>query len=109
MNCELLFLENLRTIFGTYETLDIFKQELFARERRYAIGKDADNDVLKDPFFTGHSLLTHSQEKEKSLKPNSRPGNCVYCDDKKHICSRYNVIIWRAVLAKTNNIHAHQL
>ena len=44
---------------------DIFKQELFARERCYAIGKNAENDFSKDPFFTGHSLLTHSQEKEK--------------------------------------------
>ena len=42
---------------------DIFKQELFARELCYTIGKDADNNVPKDPFFTGNSLLTHSQEK----------------------------------------------
>ena len=73
--------------------LDIFKQELFvARERCYAIGKDADNVIPKDLCFTGHSLLTHSQEKENSFKPNSRPGNCVYCGDKKHISSRGNVI-----------------
>ena len=69
---------------------DIFKQELFARERCYAIGKDADNNVPKDPSFTGHSLLTHSQEK-KSLKPNSRPGNCLYGDDKQHISSRWKM------------------
>ena len=66
-----------------------FKHERFARN---AIGKDANNDVSKDPFFTGHSLLTHSQEKEKPLKSNSRLGNCVYCDDKKHIPSRCNLI-----------------
>ena len=75
--------------------IDIFKQELFARERCYAIGKDSDNDPPKDPFFTGHSLLTHSQEKgkqRKPFKPNARPENCVYCDDKKHISSRCNII-----------------
>ena len=46
----------------------IFKQELFARERCYAIGKDAENNVPKDPFFTGHLLLIHTQEKEKIIK-----------------------------------------
>ena len=35
--------------------IDIFKKELFACERCYAIGKDANNDVPKDPF----SLYTH--------------------------------------------------
>ena len=71
---------------------DIFKQEFFTRRRFYAIGTNAENDVRKDPFFNGHSLLTHSQEKEKSLKPNYWPGNCVYCDHKKHVSSRCNVI-----------------
>ena len=33
---------------------DIFKQEIFARERCYTIGKNADNDAPKDPFFPGH-------------------------------------------------------
>ena len=42
---------------------DIFKQEFFSR-RFYAIGTNAENDVPKDPLFTGHSLQTHSQEKE---------------------------------------------
>ena len=75
--------------------IDIFKQELFAGERCYAIQKDSDNDPPKDPFFTGHSLLTHSQEKgkqRKTFKSNSRFENCVYCDDKKHISSRCNII-----------------
>ena len=37
-------------------------------------------------------MLTDTQEKAKSLKPNYRPGNSVYCDGKKHISSRFNVI-----------------
>ena len=80
MSCALLLPENLRMTFGTCGTL--------------CYRKLADNDVPKDPFFTGHSLLTHSQEKEKSFKPNSRPGNCVYCDVKKHISSRCNVVTY---------------
>ena len=44
---------------------DIFKRKLFARERCYAIQKkNAENHVPKDSFFTGHPLLSHSQEKE---------------------------------------------
>ena len=71
--------------------IDIFKQELFARERCYNIRKHAENNVPKDPFSTEHSFLTHSQEK-KSLKPNSRSENCVYFDDKKHVSAKCNVI-----------------
>ena len=78
-------------VCGLRKVIDIFKQGLFARERFYAIGKDADNDVT---FLNEHSLLTQSQEKKKSFKPNSRPGYCVYCDDKKHICSGCNVITY---------------
>ena len=72
--------------------MDIFQQELFIRERYYAIGKNAENDFPKGPFFTGHSLLIHSQEKENSLRRNSRPVNFVYSDDKKHPSSRCNVV-----------------
>ena len=43
---------------------DIFKQKLFARERCYAIQKNAENHVPKDSLFTGHPLLSHPQEKE---------------------------------------------
>ena len=71
--------------------IDIFNQELVAGERYCGIEKDADNNVPKDPFFTGQSFLTHSQEK-KSFKRNSWPGKCVYCDNKKHISSRCNVV-----------------
>ena len=44
-------------VCGLRNLIAVFEQELFARERCYAIGKDAGNDV---PFFTGHLLLTHS-------------------------------------------------
>ena len=54
--------------------------------------KNAENNFPKDLFFTRHSLVFHLQEKEKSLKPNSRSGNYVYCDDEKHVSSRCNVI-----------------
>ena len=54
--------------------------------------KNAENDVPKDPFITGHSLVTHSQGK-KSLKSKPRPGNCDYCEKKKLVFSRFNVII----------------
>ena len=43
-------------VCGLRNLIAVFKQELFVRERCYAIGKDAGNDV---PFFTGHSLLTY--------------------------------------------------
>ena len=59
------------------------KQKLFACERCCAIRRDSDNDLPKDLFFTRHSLLTHSQKEEKLFKPNSGPGNRVYCDKKK--------------------------
>ena len=38
-------------IWDLQNLTDIFKQELFARERYYAIGKNAENDVPKDPFL----------------------------------------------------------
>ena len=63
-------------VWDLWNLIDISNQ-VFAREKYYAIRKNAEDDVPKDYFFTGHSLLTHSQEKEKSLKPSSGPGNCV--------------------------------
>ena len=44
-------------VCGLRNLIAVFEQELFARERCYAIRKDAGNDVQ---FFPGHSLLTHS-------------------------------------------------
>ena len=70
----------------------MFKRELLLVRDVMPSEKNAKNDVPKDPFFIGYSLPTHSQEKEKSLKPKSRPGNCDYCDDKRHVSSRLNVI-----------------
>ena len=65
MNCELRFLKNLRTIFETYGTLQIFLNEKFLLVRDVTLSeKNAENDVPKDPFFTGHSLVTHSQGKK---------------------------------------------
>ena len=72
--------------------IDMFKRELLLVRDVMPSEKNAKNDVPKYPFFIGHSLPTHSQEKEKSLKPKSRPGNCDYCDDKRHVSSRLNVI-----------------
>ena len=42
-------------VWDSRNLIGIFKQKLFARERCYAIGKNAENDVPKDPF----SLDTH--------------------------------------------------
>ena len=66
INCELLFLEILRAMFGTYGTLQIFLNEnfLLVRDVMLSKKKNAENHVPKDSFFTGHPLLSHSQEKE---------------------------------------------
>ena len=42
-------------VWDSRNLIGIFKQKLFARERCHAIGKNAENDVPKDPF----SLDTH--------------------------------------------------
>ena len=72
INCEFLFLENLKAMLRAYES--------------FSNNKFCSWEISKDPLFTEHSLLTHAQEIEKSFKTNSRPGNCVYRDN-RHIFS----------------------
>ena len=69
---------------------EVFKEELFARERIQAICGNKNSSSNETDYFTGHNLLINSRKSDKKYekKNDSALKVCVYCD----ILTRCNTI-----------------
>ena len=74
--------------------IEIFKEDLFARERVQAI--DGNKNISSDgtDYFTGHNLLNNSNKSDKKYekKYDSALKVSVYCGGKNHISTPCNTI-----------------
>ena len=77
-------------VFDLNILIEIFKEELFARERVQAIDGNKNSSSDETDYFTGHNLLNNSRKSDKKYekKYDSALKVCVYCD----ILTRCNTI-----------------
>ena len=81
-------------VFDLDILIEIFKEELFARERVQAIGGNKNNSSDETDYVTGNNLLNNSRISDKKYenKYDSALKVCVYCGGKNHISTRCNTI-----------------
>ena len=82
-------------VFDLDILIEIFKQELFARERVQAIDGKKNSSYDETDSFTEHNLLNNSRKSDKRYekKYDSPLKVRVYCGGKNHLSTRCNTII----------------
>ena len=81
-------------IFDLDILIEVFKEELFARERVQAIDGNKNSSSDETDYSTGHNLLNNSRKPDKRYekKYDSTLKVCVYCGGRNHISTRCNTI-----------------
>ena len=78
---KLLISRKFKNVFDLDILIEIFKEELFARERVQAIDGNKNSSSDETGYFTGHNLLSNSRKSDKRYekKYDSTLKVCVYC------------------------------
>ena len=74
-------------VWDLLSLIEIFKEELFARERIEAID-NTENSFEGENLFTAQTLANHSYKNTRLNKSDREKQVCVYCQSKNHISTR---------------------
>ena len=65
---KLLISRKFKNVFDLDILIEIFNEELFARERIQASDSNKNNNSGETGYFTGHNLLNNSRKSDKNYE-----------------------------------------